>query len=142
MNFINHQLSISPLRCTAAVIGVAAVWLLMPEIVQAAVTFGEIGENVAENAKGVAKGVTLAGYASGAGMGVWGCVDMYIASIRESSPAHRLGLRPGDILIALGGQHIRSGDDYRDAFRRNYLSRRIHVQIVRDRRVLQARMVL
>lgn len=80
MNFINHQLSISPLRCTAAVIGVAAVWLLMPEIVQAAVTFGEIGENVAENAKGVAKGVTLAGYASGAGMGVWGCVDMYKAS--------------------------------------------------------------
>ena len=59
MNFINHQLSISPLRCTAAVIGVAAVWLLMPEIVQAAVTFGEIGENVAENAKGVAKGVDL-----------------------------------------------------------------------------------
>lgn len=80
MNFINHQLSISPLRWTAAVIGVAAVWLLMPEIVQAAVTFGEIGENVAENAKGVAKGVTLAGYASGAGMGVWGCVDMYKAS--------------------------------------------------------------
>lgn len=76
MNFINHQLSISPLRWTAAVIGVAAVWLLMPEIVQAAVTFGEIGENVAENAKGV----TLAGYASGAGMGVWGCVDMYKAS--------------------------------------------------------------
>lgn len=36
MNFINHQLSISPLRWTAAVIGVAAVWLLMPEIVQAA----------------------------------------------------------------------------------------------------------
>ena len=33
MNFINHQLSISPLRWTAAVIGVAAVWLLMPEIV-------------------------------------------------------------------------------------------------------------
>lgn len=56
MNFINHQLSISPLRWTAAVIGVAAVWLLMPEIVQAAVTFGEIGENVAENAKGVAQG--------------------------------------------------------------------------------------
>ena len=80
MNFINHQLSISPLRWTAAVIGVAAVWLLMPEIVQAAVTFGEIGENVAENAKGVAKGVTLAGYASGAGMGVWGCVDMYKAT--------------------------------------------------------------
>ena len=80
MNFINHQLSISPLRCTAADIGDAAVRLLMPEIVQAAVTIGELGENEAENAKGVAKGVTLAGYASGAGMGGWGCVDMYKAS--------------------------------------------------------------
>ena len=82
------------------------------------------------------------GVVPGKAAGLRGMGGLYIASIRESSPAHRLGLRPGDILIALGGQHIRSGDDYRDAFRRNYLSRRIHVQIVRDRRVLQARMVL
>ena len=101
MNFINHQLSISPLRCTAAVIGVAAVWLLMPEIVQAAVTFGEIGENVAENAKGV----TLAGYASGAGMGVWGCVDMYKATKRQGESTYPGGLIKilvGAVLLGLG----------------------------------------
>ena len=105
MNFINHQLSISPLRCTAAVIGVAAVWLLMPEIVQAAVNFGEIGENVAENAKGVAKGVTLAGYASGAGMGVWGCVDMYKATKRQGESTYPGGLIKilvGAVLLGLG----------------------------------------
>lgn len=105
MNFINHQLSISPLRWTAAVIGVAAVWLLMPEIVQAAVTFGEIGENVAENAKGVAKGVTLAGYASDAGMGVWGCVDMYKATKRQGESTYPGGLIKilvGAVLLGLG----------------------------------------
>ena len=96
MNFINHQLSISPLRWTAAVIGVAA---------QAAVTFGEIGENVAENAKGVAKGVTLAGYASGAGMGVWGCVDMYKATKRQGESTYPGGLIKilvGAVLLGLG----------------------------------------
>ncbi|MDR3358395.1 MAG: hypothetical protein LBN96_06025, partial [Desulfovibrio sp.] len=69
----------SPVRWTAAVLGVAAVWMFAPEIAQAAVAFGEIGQNVADNAKGVAKGITMAGFAGGAGMGVWGCVDMYNA---------------------------------------------------------------
>ena len=89
MNFINHQLSISPLRCTAAVIGVAAVWLLMPEIVQAAVTFGEIGENVAENAKGVAKGVA----------------DMSKATKRQGESTYPGGLIKilvGAVLLGLG----------------------------------------
>ena len=72
--------TVSPLRFTVACLGMAAVWLLAPEIVHAAVTFGEIGQNVAENAKGVAKGITVAGYAAGAGMGVWGTVDMYKAT--------------------------------------------------------------
>ena len=30
-----------------------------------------------ENAKGVAKGITLLGYAGGLGMGAWGTADMY-----------------------------------------------------------------
>ena len=111
MNFINHQLSISPLRWTAAVIGVAAVWFLMPEIVQAAVTFGEIGENVAENAKGLAKGVTLAGYASGAGMGVWGCVDLYKATKNQGQSTYAGGLTKVVIgALALGlGELLGSG---------------------------------
>ena len=93
MNFINHQLSLSPLRWTAAVIGVAAVWFLMPEIVQAAVTFGEIGENVAENAKGVAKGVTLAGYASGAGTKRQG---------ESTYPGGLIKILVGAVLLGLG----------------------------------------
>ncbi len=81
MTIIKNTLSVSPLRLTAAFMGMAAVWLFAPEIVQAAVTFGEIGQNVADNSKGVAKGITMAGYTAGAGMGVWGCVEMYNTSL-------------------------------------------------------------
>ncbi len=63
--------AVSPVRFTAAALSAAAVWLLVPELALAAVTFGDIGQNVADSAKGVAKGVTMAGFASGAGMGVW-----------------------------------------------------------------------
>ena len=80
MNIDKNTFSVSPIRLTVACVGMAAVWLFAPEIVQAAVTFGEIGQNIAENSKGVAKGITLAGYATGAGMGVWGTVEMYKAS--------------------------------------------------------------
>ncbi len=77
MNSTNFLTSVSPARLTAFCMGAAAVWLFSPEIAHAAVAFGEMGQNVAENAKGVAKGITMGGYAAGAGMGVWGCVDMY-----------------------------------------------------------------
>jgi hypothetical protein len=72
-------ISVSPLRVSVAVLGVAAVALFAPEIAHAAVAFGEMGQNVAENAKGVAKGVTLTGYATGLTMGVLGGVEMYNA---------------------------------------------------------------
>jgi hypothetical protein len=71
--------TVSSARITAIVLSVAAVWLFSPEIVHAAVTFGEMGQNVAENAKGVAKGITMGGFAMGAGIGVWGLADMYNA---------------------------------------------------------------
>jgi len=77
MKYPINDSSVSPVRVTAAFLGMAAICLLGPEIVQAAVTFGEMGQNVAENAKGVAKGITWAGYAGGIGMGVFGIVEMY-----------------------------------------------------------------
>ena len=82
--------TVSPVRLTAAAIGMAAVWTFSPEIAQAAVAFGEIGRNVADNAKGVAKGITMGGFATGTGMGVWGCIDMYNASCNfwQSSLVH------------------------------------------------------
>ena len=76
-----ENFSHSPVRITVAAIGIAAAWLFAPEIAQAAVAFGEIGQNVAENAKGVAKGITMGGFATGIGMGVWGGVDMYNSSL-------------------------------------------------------------
>ena len=55
-------------------------------------TFGEIGQNIADNSKGVAKGITMAGYAAGAGMGVWGTVDMYKATKNQGQSTYAGGL--------------------------------------------------
>ena len=95
----------SPVRLTAAAVAITAVWLLAPEIAQAAVAFGEIGRNVADNAKGVAKGITMGGFATGVGMGVWGGIDMYKAahSNGQQSPAKGLTkIMIGALLLGIG----------------------------------------
>lgn len=111
MNSIFSTTSRSPLRWSIACLGIAAVWLFSPEVVHAAVTFGEIGQNVAENAKGVAKGITLAGYTAGAGMGVWGTVDMYKATKNQGQSTYAGGLTKVVIgALALGlGEFLGSG---------------------------------
>ena len=73
MNCNTHFSSVSPLRITAVCVCIGAAWVFAPHIAHAAVAFGEIGQNVAENAKGVAKGITMGGYAAGAGMGLSLC---------------------------------------------------------------------
>ncbi len=90
MNFMSQ--TISPWRVAAVAIGCCAVWLFGPELAQAAVTFGEMGENVSVNAKGVAKGVTYAGYAAGATMGVLGFVEMYKASKSQGQSTYHGGI--------------------------------------------------
>lgn len=105
MTTIKNTLPVSPIRFTAMLIGVATVWLFAPEIVHAAVTFGEIGQNIAENSKGVAKGITMAGYAAGAGMGVWGTVDMYKATKNQGQSTYAGGLTKvviGALALGLG----------------------------------------
>ena len=90
---------ISSCRWTAAGLGIAAVWLLAPELVQAAVPLG------AENSKGVAKGISLAGFATGLAMGVWGCVDMYKATRQQGQSTYTSGiikLMIGAIILGLG----------------------------------------
>ena len=111
MNIIKNTASVSPVRFTVACMGMAAVWLFAPEIVQAAVTFGEIGQNVADNSKGVARGITMAGYAAGAGMGVWGTVDMYKATKNQGQSTYADGLTKVVIgALALGlGELLGSG---------------------------------
>ena len=111
MNIIRNTASVSPVRFTVACMGMAAVWLFAPEIVQAAVTFGEIGQNVADNSKGVAKGITMAGYAAGAGMGVWGTIDRYKATKNQGQSTYAGGLTKVIIgALALGlGELLGSG---------------------------------
>lgn len=111
MTILKNTLSVSPLRFTAVFMGMTAVWLFAPEIVQAAVTFGEIGQNVADNSKGVAKGITMAGYTAGAGMGVWGCVEMYKATKQQGQSTYAGGLTKVMIgALALGlGELLGSG---------------------------------
>ena len=111
MNTIKNTFSVSPVRFTVACMGMAAVWLFAPEIVHAAVTFGEIGQNIADNSKGVAKGITMAGYAAGAGMGVWGTVDMYKATKNQGQSTYAGGLTKVVIgALALGlGELLGSG---------------------------------
>lgn len=111
MTIIKNTFSVSPVRFTVACMGMAAVWLFAPEIVQAAVTFGEIGQNVADNSKGVAKGITMAGYTAGAGMGVWGCVEMYKATKQQGQSTYAGGLTKVMIgALALGlGELLGSG---------------------------------
>lgn len=111
MNTIKNTFSVSPVRFTVACMGMAAVWLFAPEIVHAAVTFGEIGQNIADNSKGVARGITMVGYAAGAGMGVWGCVDMYKATKNQGQSTYAGGLTKVVIgALALGlGELLGSG---------------------------------
>lgn len=70
---------VSAKKFTFVFLSCAAVWLFTPELALAAVTVGEIGINIAENAKGVAKGITMGGFATGTGMALWGIIEMYKA---------------------------------------------------------------
>jgi len=100
--------AVSPVRFTAAALSAAAVWLLVPELALAAVTFGDIGQNVADSAKGVAKGVTMAGFASGAGMGGWGCIDLYKASKSQSGQSGNYA--PGVAKVVIGALALGIGE--------------------------------
>lgn len=103
--------SISPVRLTIFFIAIFTIYLFAPELAEAAIGFGEMGENVAENAKGVAKGITMSGYATGAGMGVWGCIDMYKAGKQQGQSTYAGGIAKVVIgALALGiGEFLGSG---------------------------------
>lgn len=95
----------SPSRIGCAVVAASACYLLGPELVQAAIGFGDIGMNVSENSKGVAKGITMAGYAGGAFMGVWGCVEMYKAGKRQGESTYGGGIMKvivGALVLGIG----------------------------------------
>lgn len=92
--------NVSPARVAMACLGCMAVWMFAPEIANAAVAFGEIGENVAENAKGIAKGVQYGGFAGGVTMGVMGIADLYKTA---KNPNGQHSYQAGIIKVAAGG---------------------------------------
>lgn len=96
---------VTPWQATVAVLTMAAVWLLRPEIALAAVAFGEIGQNVAANSKGVAKGITMVGYAAGITIALWGVVEMFKAGKRQGDATVPGGLAKvliGGLALAIG----------------------------------------
>lgn len=106
MNIGKYSAAASPTRWALFCMAVFAIWMFAPQIAHAAVALGEMGQNVAENAKGVAKGITMGGYVSGTFMGVWGFVEMYKASKNQGQATYPGGLAK----LLIGGGALALGE--------------------------------
>lgn len=103
--------AISSVKYTATFLCCASIWIFTPELALAAITFGDIGLNIAENAKGIAKGITMGGYAAGMFMAVWGTIEMFKAGKRQGESTYAGGVTKIVIgALALGvGEVLGSG---------------------------------
>ena len=101
--YLKHT-GLSPLRISIACVAMLACVLYASEIVAAAVALGEIGQNVAENAKGAAKGIMFFGYAMATGMFLWGGFELYKASRQGGGGATYPGgfIKIGVAMLILG----------------------------------------
>ena len=108
--YLKHT-GLSPLRITIAFVAMFACVLYAPEIVAAAVALGEIGQNVAENAKGAAKGIMYFGFAMATGMFFWGGFELYKASRQGSGGATYPGgfIKIGVAMLILAVSAVISG---------------------------------
>lgn len=82
----------SSLRLSLLMLGAGAAFLLAPDAADAAITAGEMGLNIADNAKGVAKGITMAGFATGIGMGLCGGIEMFKAAKERNDGSYKSGM--------------------------------------------------
>jgi serine protease Do len=55
-----------------------------------------------------------------------------VAEVEPGGPAASLGIRPKDLIVAVGGEPIRNASDFRKALDKNDLSKGIRLQVVRD----------
>ena len=74
------------------------------------------------------------------GIGVSFGRGVSVASVRQGSPAARLGLAPGDVLVQIGGEKLGSQADFTRAVYVNRLNRTILVMIERGGRGYYAKM--
>jgi glutaredoxin-like YruB-family protein len=56
----------------------------------------------------------------------------YVGRVRRRSPAHKAGLRPGDVIIALGGQPVGSADDVHRLVPKLPRGRDVSLTLIRD----------
>lgn len=95
----------TPTRCALSLLALSACALFTPELTHAAVSFGDIGQNVASNATGMAKGITMIGYLAGVIFVILGIVEMYQASKNEPQKTFGGGIVKilvGVLALALG----------------------------------------
>ncbi len=59
-----------------------------------------------------------------------------VTQVVEGSPAHGAGLRPGDVVVEVAGERVRSVPELRQALERGYRSPPVPVRILRERREL------
>ncbi len=76
------------LRITVAFLSMASVMLFQPEIVHAAASFGDIGETIGENAKGMALAALMLGFFAGVVFGIFGVSDFVKASRQGSQDSY------------------------------------------------------
>jgi uncharacterized membrane protein len=104
----NFLTGLSPLRVSMAFIAMFACILYAPQIVMAAVALGEIGQNVAQNAKGAAKGIMYFGFTMATGMFFWGGFELYKASKQGSGGYTYPGgfIKIGVAMLILGASAV------------------------------------
>jgi hypothetical protein len=89
--------------------------------------------------------------AAGRGYGAWfGSVPDFtenpkglrFADVREGSPAHKAGLRAGDILVEFDGKPIQNLYDFTYALRSKKPGEEVKVRVLRGDQIIEARVVL
>lgn len=55
-----------------------------------------------------------------------------VTDVDSSSLAARAGIRPGDLIVAIGGQAVESVADFREAIQEQDLSKGLRMQVQRD----------
>lgn len=79
-------------------------------------------------------GLTFSGKANKRGLTV--------AQVRPNSPAARLGLKAGDVVLQIGNQAIDQERDFVQAVLRGYMQQNLMVAVARNNRIYYARMVI
>lgn len=86
-----------------AFISMSAIFLLFPELSLAETSFGDIGNNLTENSKGIAEALKFIGFTGGTGSAVWGCFDLYQAGNGRGNATYSSGGKKIMVAVLLLG---------------------------------------